>query len=157
MDVKKRKLSASDEYNGNKRKFSSNRSDGGSDDDDIEANYRMKSYLIEGMKKTKAKQYSLPIKTTRGELKINEKPSELDDGEEAKPTPKIHSKPNGQSAASETTYGEEEEPKTLIEQIREKKIFYDKTKEKIALLSRDVLQNPQEEVGTWSPSWKLST
>ena len=123
----------------NKRKLS-NRSDGGSDDDDIEGNYKMKSYLVEGIKNSRTKQYSLPIKTAQGFLMPNNKP---EIAEEPEPAPKPKKAPVSKPVVEEEA---PEEPKSLIEQIREKKIFFDKIKEKIAILSRDVLQNPQEEV-----------
>ena len=141
MDLKKRKAGLNGESNRNKRKLSS-RSDGGSDEEDIEANYKMKSYLVEGIKRSQAKQYSLPIKTSKGLLMINDKP-EIDAEEPESVTTKVSKAAETKRVIPEVV---EEEPKSLIEQIREKKIFYDKIKEKIALLSRDVLQNPQEEV-----------
>ena len=39
-----------------------------------------------------------------------------------------------------------EKPKTAMELIQEKKESLEKNKQKIALFSREVLQNPQEEV-----------
>lgn len=39
-----------------------------------------------------------------------------------------------------------EKPKTMMELIQERKMSLEKNKEKIAMLSREVLENPQEEV-----------
>ena len=39
-----------------------------------------------------------------------------------------------------------EKPKTTMELIQERKISLEKNKEKIAMLSKEVLENPQEEV-----------
>ena len=90
----------------------------------------------------------MPIKTQEGYLVKNlrknvEKPEEA---AQATKEPKVK-----RPAIKEIQ--PEQAPKTVIELIREKKLVLEKNKEKIALFSRDILQNPQEEV-IWNNSFE---
>ena len=85
--------------------------------------------------------FKLPIKTQEGYLVKNMRKNveKTEQTEQATKEPKVK-----REAIKETQ--PEQAPKTVIELIREKKLVLEKNKEKIALFSRDILQNPQEEV-----------
>ncbi len=104
----------------------------------FEASYKVKAYLKEREKARNQKIFALPVKNESGQIVRNTR-KPMEDVQE----PKIAKK---EAAIVLEKEKEVEKPKTAIEMIREKKECLDKNKQKIALFSRDILQNPQEEV-----------
>ena len=43
-----------------------------------------------------------------------------------------------------------EKPKSFVEQLKEKQDMFNKTKEKVAYFSREIIENPQREVKVFS-------
>lgn len=112
------------------------------ENDSIESNYKVKNYIkTETTEKQRVKMFALPIKTSSGLVMKNSRPIE-DQSEDEEP----ESKKQILDKNEPTPVIELEEPKTFIELLREKKVQLEKNKEKIAIFSRDVLQNPQDEV-----------
>lgn len=112
--------------------------------ENCELNYKVKTYLKDGMKIRQEKAFALPIKTETGALVKNlRKAMVIPVADEVNPVKPV--KPAKKEAKLEIeTF---EKPKSMMQLIQEKKESLEKNKQKIALLSRDVLQNPQEEVG----------
>ena len=104
---------------------------------------------MNGMKADVRRAFSLPIKTESGLMvKAHDKheieeAAEAEEVEQKKPAAKVAkiAKPNNKEVKAER-------PKTTLELIQEKKQILDKNKEKIASYSRDILQNPQDEVSS---------
>lgn len=96
----------------------------------------MKSFVKIDPNEKKVRNFALPIKTTTGLLVKNARLMDSDNEDDKK------------GAKVEKIYAAKrvEQPKSFIEQLQEKKINLEKNKEKIATYSREVLQNPQEEV-----------
>ena len=83
----------------------------------------------------------LPIKTQAGQLVKNNRLEEVIDEENQ------NENDSGLGVDGEEKLEMiEEKPKSMIEIINEKKILFEKNREKIAHLSHEILQNPQGEV-----------
>ncbi len=115
--------------------------------EEFEDNYKVKTYLKEGAKARNEKIFALPVKNESGRMVRNTR-KPIEEVEESKWTKKV------QVAVVEKEKEEEEEkPKTAMQLIQERKQSLEKNKQKIALFSRDVLHNPQEEVGWIDLFW----
>lgn len=92
-------------------------------------------------KKDQLKSKFLPIKTQAGQLVKNNRLEEVIDEENQ------NENDSGLGVDGEEKLEMiEEKPKSMIEIINEKKILFEKNREKIAHLSHEILQNPQGEV-----------
>lgn len=115
--------------------------------EEIEMNHQIKS--MSRKKKTwdvnRTVSFALPIKTQDGQ--IIRKARKIDDDLEVneEKNEQTENKVNG-SEKRDQEEDQEEKPKTAIDLIRRKKEILEKTKEKIAFLSRQVIENPQEQV-----------
>ncbi len=107
-------------------------------DESIEINYKIKSSLLKQNANEQLKSKFLPIKTQTGQLLKNNRLEEVIDNENDS---KVDN--NQEEEKLEMI---EEKSKSIIEIINEKKILFEKNREKIAHLSHDILQNPQGEV-----------
>ena len=85
------------------------------------------------------KNFALPIKTSTGLLVKNARQIDSDTEESGSKNKKV-------KKYEETLKPAITPAKTFIEILREKREAIEKNKEKIASYSREVLQNPQEEV-----------
>ena len=104
----------------------------------IESKYKVKDYIKKDSTEKKGKTLALPIKTANG-LVVKNARSYDSENEDEEPKKK-------KAAQYPETPKSVETPKTFVEMIREKKEAIEKNKEKIAAYSKEVLQNPQEEV-----------
>ena len=97
--------------------------------------------LLRQNKIEQAKSRFLPIKSQTGQLlknnRLDEENGHKDQEDEIE---------EDQEHSEEKLEMVEEKQKSMIEIINEKKIMFEKNKEKIANLSHDILQNPQGEV-----------
>ncbi len=82
---------------------------------------------------------ALPIKTERGVLVKHVREVEGNDENQDEDESKVE-------VPVETEEVAMEQPKSWIEQLQEKHQFFNKTKDKIAYFSRDIIENPQGEV-----------
>lgn len=124
--------------------------------DDVELNYQLRSLSIKKKKmfadvaKNSRLQLSLPIKTKEGLVVKNKRVLEEVDENETTETGGneaqngVENLENGNGAIDHAEV--DESPKSFIELIRDKKEFMEKAKEKIATLSRNIIENPQEQV-----------
>lgn len=125
--------------------------------DDVELNYQLRSLSIKKKKmfadaaKNSRLQLSLPIKTKEGLVVKNKRVLEEVDENETTETEGneaqngVENLENGNGAVDHAE-AVDETPKSFIELIRDKKEFMEKAKEKIATLSRNIIENPQEQV-----------
>ena len=90
-----------------------------------------------GGKKTTI-QLALPIKTQSGHLLKNIRQEEEEEVKEEQ-VAKV-------KAPIVVEVAQEEKPKSLVEQLKEKQDTFNKIKEKVAYHSRDIIENPQREV-----------
>ena len=104
----------------------------------IESKYKIKDYIKSDSTEKKLKKLALPIKTANGLLVKNARSYDSENEDEEPKLKKAAQYPEVPKSV--------ETPKTFIEMIRDKKEAIEKNKEKIATYSKEVLQNPQEEV-----------
>ncbi len=104
----------------------------------IESKYKIKDYIKNDSTEKKVKKLALPIKTANGLLVKNARSYDSENEDEEPKMKKAAQYPEVPKSV--------ETPKTFIEMIRDKKEAIEKNKEKIATYSKEVLQNPQEEV-----------
>lgn len=104
----------------------------------IESKYKIKDYIKSDSTEKKLKKLALPIKTANGLLVKNARSYDSENEDEEPKMKKAAQYPEVPKSV--------ETPKTFIEMIRDKKEAIEKNKEKIATYSKEVLQNPQEEV-----------
>ena len=122
---------------GNKRKKFSNETE-----NDVEFKYKPKEANNKNSMMSKGKkaiQLALPIKTQSGHLLKNIREEEDDQNENIV---EKATKPVIQEASQVKT----EKPKSYLEQLKEKQDNFNKTKDKVAYFSRDIIENPQREV-----------
>lgn len=111
--------------------------------EDCELHYKVKTYLKDDMKKRRDKTFALPVKNESGRMVKNTRKPIEETGELVN-AKDIKSKASRKQAPVEMETLER--VRTPMEMIQEKKESLEKNKQKIALFSRDVLQNPQEEM-----------
>ncbi len=107
--------------------------------DSIESNYKVKSHFQNDSNDKKMKNFALPIKTSTGLIVKNARQIDSDTEDSGSKNKKV-------KKYEETLQPAITPAKTFIEILREKRESIEKNKEKIASYSREVLQNPQEEV-----------
>ena len=144
-DVDEENGAKSDSNNGQVKRRAKKRKDLEKDlEDSIESKYKVKSSSVQNgsvLKKTTI-QLALPIKTQAGYLIKNIREEEPDQEEvnEIKKS-KVEKALNNKVIEIEI-----EKPKSFVEQLKEKQDMFNKTKEKVAYFSRDIIENPQREV-----------
>lgn len=108
--------------------------------DTLESKYKAKSFLLNNSAKSNKFTMALPIKTERGVLVKNVREVDIVNDENQE---EAESKVEAQVETKEAPI---EKPKSWVEQLQEKHLFFNKTKDKIAHFSRDIIENPQGEV-----------
>ena len=119
----------------NKRKNLSNESE-----NSFEAKYKARESINRNGMMSNGKKtihLALPIKTQSGHLVKNVREEEEDDDE------KLNEKKVKYIVEEAKP---EEKPKSFVEQLKEKQDNFNRTKEKVAYFSRDIIENPQREV-----------
>lgn len=117
-----------------------------------EANYNLKSsFLRKTYEKKKTLQLALPIKTSEGRLvknilEINDEPPTPTEAEANADKIRVNEKNEKAATIAREKEKNEEAPKSLMDLIRDRRNLIEKSKEKIAFLSRQIIENPQEQV-----------
>ena len=116
------------------------------DDCTIEDNYKPKVNLNKENGQMKQRKKLLPIKGETGLIEqymdIEVKKSE----EEVKVKEHVVKREEKKKVKHQNGDASDEKPKTMVEVLLQKKILFEKTKEKIGLLCRAIIENPQNEV-----------
>jgi hypothetical protein len=110
----------------------------------IESKYKVKSASVQNgsVPKKTSIQLTLPIKTQAGYLIKNIREEEPDQEE----INEIKKSKVEKALSNKVIEIEIEKPKSFVEQLKEKQDMFNKTKEKVAYFSRDIIENPQREV-----------
>lgn len=117
------------------------------DDDQIEETYNVNaSYIKQNTDWNRKKQLALPIKTKQGQLLKNVQENGHYGDEKMNDESSESSKTDSNQVAETRTVEMVEEPKSVLDLMREKKESFDRNKHKIAHLSRLVIENPEEQV-----------
>jgi hypothetical protein len=122
------------------------------EDSIAEANYNLKSsFLRKTYEKKKTLQLALPIKTSEGRLvknilEINDEPPMRTEAEANADKIRVNEKNEKAATIAREKEKNEEAPKSLMDLIRDRRNLIEKSKEKIAFLSRQIIENPQEQV-----------
>lgn len=115
---------------------------------DVEMNYQLKSLSLKKKKKTgderRMVELALPIKTREGKLMRNARA--IDHEKDVTMKEDDEKTTNDSNQNGQVVPQDDEKPKTALDLIRERKLVLEKTKEKIAHLSRQVIENPQQQV-----------